>query len=107
MGFDEGLGIWIDNRFRSAFALATHDFSNGGIAARVEGFDSRHKGSLMASESNENGWAVTLAGHREFGPLTGFVELLHVSSKRGYPEEAELAPRQRQTRLQAELRLRW
>jgi hypothetical protein len=107
MGFDEGLGIWIDNRFRSAFALATHDFSNGGIAARVEGFDSRHKGSLMASESNENGWAVTLAGHREFGPVTGFVELLHVSSKRGYPEEAELAPRQRQTRLQAELRLRW
>jgi hypothetical protein len=107
MGMDEGMGIWIDNRFRSAFALASHDFAKGGVAARIDAFDSREHGSLVAAESNETGWAATLAGHRDFGPVTGFVELLHVSSKREHPEEVDLAPRQRQTRLQGQLRVLW
>ena len=40
---------------------------------------------------------------RELGPFTGLVELLHVSSKRDDREELGLAPRQRQTQLQAEV----
>jgi hypothetical protein len=107
MGMTEEGGIWIDNRFRSAFILASHDFARGGIAARLDAFDSRQRGSLMDSEYNETGWAATLAAHRDFGPVTGFVELVHVSSNRERPEELELAPRQRQTSLQAELRLHW
>ena len=67
----------------------------------------RQHGSLVAAESNETGWAATLAGHRDFGPVTAFVELLHVSSKRDFREEVGLAPRQRQTTLQAQLRAHW
>lgn len=107
MGITEDNGIWVDNRFRSAFVLASHSFSNGGVAARVDGFDTRQHGSLVASESNETGWAATLAGHRDFGPVTAFVELLHVSSRRELREAVGLSPRQRQTSLQADLRVRW
>lgn len=107
MGFVEEDGIWVDNRFRSAFVLAAHDFGNGGVAARIEGFDTRQDGSLVASESDETGWAATVAGHRNWGPVTAFVELLHVSSKRAIREMVSLDPRQRQTSLQAELRVRW
>ena len=107
MGMTEQDGIWVDNRFRSAFILASHDFASGGIAARFDAFDSRQHGSLMDEEYNETGWAATLAGHRDFGPATGLVELVHVSSSRERPEEMELVPRQRQTSLQAELRLHW
>jgi hypothetical protein len=107
MGDSDATGIWIDNRFRSAFALASHNFTNGGIAARLDAFDSRQHGTLVAAESNETGWAATLAGHRDFGPVTAFLELLHVSSKREFREEVGLAPRQRQTALQAQLRARW
>ena len=107
MGMTEPTGIWIDNRFRSVFLLTTHDFANGGVAARADLFDTRNHGSFMSRDSDETGWAVTLAGHRDWGPATGFVELLHVSSRRDDRALAGLEPRQRQTSLQAELRLRW
>lgn len=107
MGFVEDNGIWIDNRFRAAFALVSHDFTDGGIAGRVDAFDSRQHGTLVAAESNETGWVAALAGHRNFGPVTAFVELLHVSSKREFREAVGLDPRQRQTTLQAQLRAHW
>lgn len=107
MGMTEDNGIWVDNRFRAAFALVSHSFTKGGVAVRIDAFDSRHHGSLVDGESNETGWAATLAGHRDFGPVTAFVELLHVSSDREHPDEVDLAPRQRQTRLQGQLRVRW
>ena len=107
MGYVEDNGIWIDNRFRAAFALVSHSFTDGGIAARIDAFDSRQHGSLVANESNEQGWAATLAGHRDFGPMTAFVEVLHISSKRDLRAVAGLDPRQRQTRLQAQLRAHW
>lgn len=107
MGMTRATGIWVDTDFRSAFVLATHAFASGGVAARVEGFDMRQNGSLVAEESDETGWAATLAGHRDWGPVTGVVELLHVSSRR--PIRATLGedPRQNQTTAQAEVRLRW
>ena len=107
MGFVEDNGIWIDNRFRAAFALVSRSFTGGGIAARIDAFDSNQRGSLVDAESNETGWAATLAGHRDFGPVTLFLELLHVSSMRQLRADSGLDPRQRQTRLQAELRAHW
>ena len=107
MGITEDNGIWIDNRFRAAFALVSHSFTDGGMAARIDAFDSRQRGSLVDAESNETGWAATLAGHRDFGPVTAFLEVLHISSKRELRADAGLDPRQHQTRLQAELRARW
>ena len=107
MGFVEEAGIWVDTDFRSAFLLATHAIAKGGLAARVEAFETRQHGAFVTGESDESGWAATLAGHRDWGPITGVVELLHVSSKR--PIRAVLGEdeRQGQTSLQAEMRLRW
>ncbi len=107
MGMTRDEGIWVDTDFRSAFVLATHAFAKGGLAARFEGFETRQHGSLVTAESDETGWAATLAGHRDWGSVTGVVELLHVSSKRPIRATLGKDPRQDQTTAQAEIRLRW
>ncbi len=108
MGFAEAGGPrWIDNRFRSAFALLTRPVGPFGLAARVEAFDTRNHGSDVGDEYDDTGWAAMLAGKRDWGRFTGLVELLHVSSRREQREDLGLAPRQRQTQLQAQLRMRW
>ncbi|MEA3057629.1 MAG: hypothetical protein QOF34_444, partial [Sphingomonadales bacterium] len=107
MGFVDGGRRWVDDRFRSAFVLLTHAFGPFGIAARAEAFDTRNRGSDVGSEYDETGWSAMLAGKRQWGPVTGLVELLHVSSSRDNRADAGLKPRQRQTQLQAEARIRW
>jgi hypothetical protein len=107
MGFAEGGRRWIDDRFRSAFVLLTHAFGPFGIAARAEAFGTRNRGSDVGSEYDENGWSAMLAGKRQWGRVTGLVELLHVSSRRDNRADARLKPRQSQTQLQAEARIRW
>ncbi len=108
MGFVEAVGRrWVDNRFRSAFALLTRPIGSLGLAARIEAFDTRNHGSDVGDEYDDTGWSAMIAGKRDYGPFTALVELLHVSSKREDREEDGLEPRQRQTQLQAELRMRW
>jgi hypothetical protein len=107
MGFVDGGRRWVDDRFRSAFVLLTHAFGPFGIVARAEAFDTRNRGSDVGSEYDETGWSAMLAGKRQWGPVTGLVELLHVSSSRDNRADAGLKPRQRQTQLQAEARIRW
>ena len=108
MGIDEGSGIWIDCRFRSAFALLTHDFAGLKGAVRAEAFETRQHGALIDHDSAETGWAATLALSRDLGRgLRGVLEAVHVSSRRGEREEHGLRPRQRQTQLQAALRFGW
>jgi hypothetical protein len=107
MGFAEGGRRWVDNRFRSAFVLLTRPFGGFGIAARVEAFDTSNRGSDVGSEYDETGWSAMLAGKREWGRITGLIELLQVSSRRGNRVDAGLKPRQNQTQLQAEARIRW
>jgi hypothetical protein len=48
-----------------------------------------------------------VVARREWEHFTGLVELLHVSSRREDREDPGLAPRQRQTELQAEVRMDW
>ena len=107
MGYVEDGARWIDNRFRAAFLLVSRPFGLVGIAVRADVFGTRNKGSLAGEEYDESGWSALIAGKREWGRLTGLVELLHVSSRREDREESGLAPRQRQTQAQAELRMRW
>jgi len=109
MGFEEPpLGRhWIDMRFRSAFVLVSRSIGKFGIAGRLETFETRHRGSWWDEEYDEDGWAATLAGKREWGPFTGLVELIHVSSDNPAREHVQLESRQKQTRLQADLRLSW
>jgi hypothetical protein len=108
MGFKEADGIWVDSRFRSAFALLTHHWGKLGVAGRIEAFGTRQRGSLVTGEDSEQGWAGTIAAQREIVPhLTGIVELLHVSSERDARERLGLQPRQNQTQVQVDLRVRW
>ena len=108
-GFEEPpLGRhWIDMRFRSAFVLVSRPIGKFGLAGRIEAFETRHRGSWWDEEYDEDGWAATLAGKREWGRFTGLVELIHVSSDRSAREHFELEPQQEQTRLQADLRVSW
>jgi hypothetical protein len=107
MGFSQDGGRWVDNHFRSAFALLTHQLGPIGLAARVEAFDTRNRGCLVDDEYNEAGWSEMVAAKREWSRFTALVELLHVSSRRGQLEETGLAARQRQTQIQADLRFHW
>jgi hypothetical protein len=107
MGFAEEGRRWIDNRFRSAFVLLTRPIGAFAVAARVDAFDTRNNGSDLDDEYDDTGWSAMIAGKREWGRFTGFLELLHVSSKLEDREEVGLKPRQRQTQLQAEVRMHW
>lgn len=107
MGFVEGDRRWVDTRFRSAFVLLTRPFGAFGLAGRVEAFDTRNRGSWWEEEYDDEGWSAMLAGKREWGPFTALIELLHVSSRNPTREHIHIAPRQRQTQLQADLRIRW
>lgn len=107
MGFSKDGSHWVDNRFRSAFVLASKPFGPFGVSARAEAFDTRNRGSLVDSDYNETGWSAMIAGKRDWPHFTGFIELLHVSSRREDRADFGLDPRQRQTELQAELRMHW
>jgi hypothetical protein len=107
MGFPRNGVRWIDNRFRSAFALASHGFGPVTVTVRADLFDSRNKGSIADDEYDETGWSAMIAAKRDFGRFTGLVELLHVSNSRESLEDAGLDPRQRQTQIQADLRMHW
>ena len=107
MGFAEAGRRWIDNRFRSAFVLLNRPFGPFGVAVRAEAFATHNRGAWWGDEYDEQGWSAMASGMRNFGAFTGVIELLHVSSRSDFHEEHDLAPRQRQTQAQAQLRMRW
>ncbi len=107
MGMRQPERRWVDNRFRSAFVMVTRPFGKVGLAVRGDLFDTRHRGSLWDEEYDEHGWSAMIAARRQWGPLTGLVELLHVWSDNPARAHVEEGSRQRQTQLQAELRFRW
>jgi hypothetical protein len=107
MGFVEDGRRWVDMRFRSAFLLATGSIASFGIAARVEAFETRNRGSWWDDEYDETGWSAMLCGKRQWGPLIGLVELIHVSSDNPTREHIHIDPHQKQTRLRTDLRLSW
>jgi hypothetical protein len=107
MGYTMPGRRWFDTRFRSAFVMATKPFGKVGLAARAEAFDARNRGSLWDDEYDEHGWSAMIAGKREFGPITGLVELLHVWSDTPARESVGEKERQGQTQLQAAVRMHW
>jgi hypothetical protein len=107
MGFTDSGRRWVDNRFRSAFALLTHQFGKIGLAVRGDAFDTRNRGSDVGDEYDDAGWSAMIAARREWNHFAGLIELLHVSSRREDREELGLGSRQQQTQIQAELRMHW
>ena len=100
---------WVDTRYRSAFALLTHQLGAGALSGRFEVFDTKERGSEMdPAEENEDGWAVTVAGRWPVADkFTLFVEALHIESERGGRARAGIAAKESQTVLQGALRFRW
>lgn len=111
MGFipDGETRYWVDTRYRSAFALLSHQIGNGAVSGRIEAFETKERGSLMdPAEENEDGWSATLAGRWMLNPMiTLFVEGLHVESTRGGRLRLALPPKEKQNVVQASLRFRW
>ncbi|HYD24034.1 MAG TPA: hypothetical protein VEB68_04500 [Croceibacterium sp.] len=109
MGFNTNNVIWVDTRFRSAFALLTHRVGEGALSGRIEVFDTTERGSRMSpAEENEDGWAATAAVRWPlWNHFTGFLEALHVESKRGARARLGEPRKESQTVLQAALRFRW
>jgi hypothetical protein len=107
MGYTLDGRRWIDNRFRSAFAMLTHGFGPVRVAVRGEAFDTRNRGSDVGEGYDDQGWSAMVAAKRDWRLFTGLVELLHVSSRREDREDVGLASRQKQTQLQAEVRMHW
>ena len=107
MGFPEPVRRWIDERFRSAYVMLTHRAGAITLSARADAFDTRNRGSLWDDEYDEHGWSGMLAAKREWAHVTGLVELLHIWSNNPAREEIGEPERQRQTQLQAEVRMHW
>jgi hypothetical protein len=105
MGYPDEGTRWVDNRFRSAFALLVSPLGPFTLSGRVDAFDTRNHGSDVNDEYDETGWSAMIAARRDWGPISGLVELLHVSSKREDREDVGLDPRQHQTQVQIELRI--
>lgn len=107
MGYPMNGQRWVDNRFRSGFVLLTRSFGPFGLAVRGDAFDTRNSGSIVGVDYDETGWSAMVAAKREWGLVTGLIELLHIASRREDREDVGLDPKQRQTQLQAEVRMRW
>jgi hypothetical protein len=87
MGFPVNGQAWVHTDFESAYLLAVHDFGKVALTGRIETFQTREHGSLMASNNSEDGWSWTLAARVPVNTyLTGFAEILNVQSKRGTRE---------------------
>jgi hypothetical protein len=98
---------FVDERFRSAYAMLTKPLGKVGLAVRAEAFDTKNRGSIWTDEYDEHGWSAMVAAKRSWGPVTALVELLHVWSDSPLREHADEEERQGQTQLQAEVRMHW
>lgn len=109
MGFKTNGIVWVDTRYRSAFALLTHPVGAGAISVRGDWFDTTERGSRMVhADENEDGWAITAAVRWPVWTYaTLFVEALHIESERGARFRLGQPAQEDQTVLQAALRLRW
>ncbi len=98
----------VDMRFRSGYALLTHYFDKGSVSARIEGFNTRNRGSVLDATDDEDGWSAMLAGRRTLGKhVTALAEALYVESSKDAQQRAGLGPDQSSTQLQMSLRVRW
>ena len=106
MGFPRGGRIWVDTSFRSGFVLATWALPKGSISARADAFGTHSRGSVTGPSFSEDGWALTLAARRDFGPhLSVLAEFLHVDSDKADRLRLGLPARQRQNQFQLALRV--
>ncbi|MGE5722908.1 MAG: hypothetical protein ACM3YM_10655 [Sphingomonadales bacterium] len=108
MGFRVNGVRWVHTRFRSAYALVTHQFDDRlAVTGRIEAFGTTERGSEMSRDESEHGWSTTVAARYTINTnLTALVEALNVRSRRGTRVNLGLSPFQAQTVFQASLRFK-
>lgn len=107
MGFPMPVKRWVDERFRSAYAMIDHSVGKVTVSLRGDVFETKGRGSIWTSEYDEHGWAAMLSAKRSWNNVTGLFELLHVWSKSAARANIGEQSRQGQTELQAEVRTQW
>jgi hypothetical protein len=107
MGFAQQGRRWVDNRFRAAYGLASHQFGLITVTLRGDVFGTHNRGSDIGDEYDDSGWSAMIAAKRSWQNFTGLIELLHVSSRREDRQDIGVSPRQDQSQVQAEMRMHW
>jgi hypothetical protein len=106
MGFEEAGRYWVETRYRAAYLRATHEIGRVALSGRLDLFDTRERGSEMARDESEEGWAATAAGRLRLSDETALlIEGLHIDSRRGTRLRAGAVPKQAQNVVQLALRL--
>ncbi len=106
MGFPSGGVIWVDTDFRAGFLMATRKIGEGAVSARLDLFGTRNHGSKLTGQDDEDGWSLTAAWRKPLTRATTLrLEALHIDSDRDARVRAGASPHQRQTLLQAALRV--
>jgi len=106
MGIEEDEHYWVETRFRSAYLRLSHDLGRTTVSVRADWFDTRERGSWMDTQESEDGWAATAAGNWKLSDnINVLCEVLHIDSERGTRLRIGVEPKQRQTIVQAALRL--
>jgi len=106
MGIETDEEYWASTRFRSAFARLSHQIGDVTLSGRAETFRTKERGYEMAWSESEKGWATTAAASWKLSRHVSLVgEAIHISSKRGTRARLGLNPRQKQTIVQAAIRL--
>jgi hypothetical protein len=76
------------------------------LSLRGDWFDTRERGSWMEREESEDGWAATAAANWNLNKNINVLgEVFHIDSERGTRQRIGVEPKQKQTVIQAALRL--
>jgi hypothetical protein len=106
MGFEENGHYWVETRFRSGYARISHTIGRTTLSLRGDWFDTRERGGWMSPQESEDGWAATAAvGWNLSKNINVLGEVLHLDSDRGTRQRIGVEPKQKQTVVQAALRL--
>ena len=108
MGFPKGERRWVDDRFRSAFVLLTKPFGRSAWLRGRSVRDAQQGQHVGTTKMTSTGWSAMLAGKREWRPGSPASSSCSMSrASASDREDAGLEPRQRQTQLQAAMRMHW
>jgi hypothetical protein len=93
MGYPGAQGIWVNVDFSSAYLSLTRDLDAGSVTGRIDAFGVTDNSTRTLDNSDEHGWAGTLAWRRTITPRTDVVvEGLYIDStrpSRPKPKDAE------------------
>lgn len=106
MGTQADGSLKVDNRFRAAFVLLTAAAGRHRLTGRYDWFEVQDRDALLVDPNTEDGRAWTVAYIVRCNDAARLaVEWLQVTSTRDARADMGLAPRARETQLQASLRL--